>query len=135
MSTNDTVRIVTGTAAAKVFSPFEALGVIKTMPHRNRRWDTNEKCWVISLTLVPELKAALAAEGFKVVIRDVHGRQAAGRERDSASWADALFAELPKPLAERAYKALVAVLHPDRGGDTVAMQKLNAARGKAAVSR
>ncbi|WDT90779.1 hypothetical protein H0E86_03965 [Streptomyces sp. SCSIO-PteL053] len=89
MSTKDTVRIVTGTAAAKVFSPFEALGVIKTMPHRNRRWDTNEKCWVISLSLLPDLQAALAAEGFKVVIRDVHGRQPAKRERDSASWADA----------------------------------------------
>ncbi|MEV3846884.1 hypothetical protein AB0J30_08840 [Streptomyces microflavus] len=135
MSTDDTVRIVTGTVAAKVFSPFEALGVIRTMPHRNRRWDAEEKCWVISLSLLPDLKAALAAEGFKVVVRDAHGRQAGARRPSTASWADAMFSELPKPLAQRAYKALLPVLHPDHGGDTVAMQTLNAARDKATVSR
>ncbi|WP_411088346.1 hypothetical protein [Streptomyces sp. 061-3] len=135
MSTDDTVRIVLGTVNAQVFSPFEALGVIKTMPQRRRRWNADEKCWVISLSLLPDLKAALAAEGFKVVVRDAHSHRAEPRGRGAASWADAMFAELPKALAEAAYKALLPVLHPDRGGDTLAMQMLNAARDKAAVSR
>ncbi|TKA13201.1 hypothetical protein [Actinacidiphila oryziradicis] len=136
MTSDATVRIVVSTITAQVFSPFEALGCIRTLPSRLRNWDAAEKCWVISLTLVPELKAALAAEGFKVVVRDAKAGRAESPRRGRAAdtWADAMYAAMDKALADRAYKALLPVLHPDRGGDTEAMQALNAARDRA-VSR
>jgi hypothetical protein len=136
VTSDNTVRIVTSTATAQVFSPYEALGCIRTLPKRLRNWDAVEKCWVISLTAIPDLKAALAAEGFKVVVRDAKpgSTESPRRGRGADTWADAMYAALGKTLAGRAYKALLPVLHPDRGGDTEAMQTLNAARDRA-VSR
>ncbi|MEV7426998.1 hypothetical protein [Streptomyces sp. NPDC091212] len=61
MSTDDTARIVVGDADALVFSPFEALGRIKTTPKRHRAWGTDRKCWVIALALLLDLTAVLVA--------------------------------------------------------------------------
>jgi len=131
-----TVHIEVGPLDAKVHSPFEAKDAIKDLPRSWRRWDKDAKCWVVELHAVDELRRALHAEGFTV--RTTHGP---GRERTheppprtgrdtSTTWAEAMYIALGHELGDKAHKALVPVLHPDRGGDTTAMQQLNAARDR-----
>jgi len=132
-----TVHIQVGMYDAKVHSPFEAKDYIKDLPRTWRRWDKDDKCWVVELYAIDTLKSSLRIAGFTV--RTTHQ---AGSERTrsdwprasapkSETWADQMYAALGKELGDKAYKALVPVLHPDRGGDTVCMQQLNAARDKA----
>lgn len=129
---DSTVRIVVSTVTAQVFSPFEARGCICTLPKRQRLWDSVEKCWVISAGAVRSLEIALRAEGFTVVVRYHDSAQTPPPRRGRAdTWADALYEALGPQLADKAFRALVPVLHPDRGGDTEAMQMLNAARDRA----
>lgn len=132
-----TVHIQVGTFDAKVHSPFEAKDIIKELPHRWRRWDKDDKCWVVELHAVDSLKSSLRMAGFTVrTTHDAGSRQSyytppPRTERSADSWADSMYRALGKELGDKAYKALVPVLHPDRGGDTVCMQQLNAARDKA----
>lgn len=135
MAADQTVRIVINGDKAKVYSPFEAKEAIKTLPKRWRAWDTDEKCWVILTFGLDELRRALHAEGFTVVERTNSGSKGGSQRprRGTDTWADAMYAALGRQLADKAFRALVPVLHPDRGGDTAAMQTLNAARDRAAV--
>ncbi|MEU6344456.1 hypothetical protein ABZ883_26310 [Streptomyces sp. NPDC046977] len=128
------VHIEVGPFDAKVHSPFEAKDVIKDLPRTWRRWDSDAKCWIVQLHAVDTLRQQLQAEGFTV--RTTHGAGARQEKqtppprtsRTASTWADAMYTALGQDLAAKAYKALVPVLHPDGGGDTVAMQQLNAAR-------
>jgi hypothetical protein len=134
---SNVVHIEVGTFDAKVHSPFEAKDYIKDLPHRWRRWDKADKCWVVELHAVDLLESTLRLAGFTV--RTTHqggsGRQYSAppprAERNPDTWADSMYKALGRALGDKAYKALVPVLHPDRGGDTVSMQQLNAARDKA----
>ncbi|GAA2108859.1 hypothetical protein [Streptomyces synnematoformans] len=133
-----TVHIEIGTTEAKVHSPFEAKDAIKTLPQGWRRWDKEAKCWIIPHLAVDELTRTLQSEGFTVRTSRPAGRPRgrdgwprAGTFGGSGTWADAMYAALGLELADKAYRALLPVLHPDRGGDTAHMQHLNAARDKA----
>ncbi|MEH0445458.1 hypothetical protein QA811_17800 [Streptomyces sp. B21-102] len=134
---SNVVHIQVGRHDAKVHSPFEAKDYIKDLPHTWRRWDKGEKCWVVELHAVDTLKSSLRLAGFTV--RTTHQVGSEQRystpppraERNADTWADSMYRALGKTLGDKAYKALVPVLHPDRGGDTVGMQQLNAARDKA----
>lgn len=132
-----TVHIQVGRFDAKVHSPFEAKDLIKDLPRTWRAWDKAEKCWVVELYAVDTLTSALRAAGFTVrTTHDTGGRQQHSApppraERNADTWADSMYKALGKDLADKAYKALLPVLHPDRGGATVPMQHLNAARDKA----
>ncbi|MGW0914679.1 hypothetical protein ACWD1Z_23420 [Streptomyces sp. NPDC002784] len=132
-----TVHIQVGRFDAKVHSPFEVKDYIKDLPRTWRRWDKDDKCWVVELHAVDALKSSLRIAGFTV--RTTHDAGSGQRrtappprtERNTDTWADSMYLALGKELGDKAYKALVPVLHPDRGGDTVGMQQLNAARDKA----
>lgn len=132
-----TVHIQVGRSDAKVHSPFEAKDVIKSLPRTWRAWDKEEKCWLIQLFAVDTLTESLRREGFTVrTTHDAGARRQSSTpppraERNADTWADSMYLALGKELGDKAYKALVPVLHPDRGGDTVCMQQLNAARDKA----
>lgn len=131
-----TVHIQVGRFDAKVHSPFEAKDFIKDLPRTWRAWDKTEKCWVVELYAVDTLSATLRAAGFTVrTTHDAGARQQYSAppraDRNADTWADSMYKALGKDLGDKAYKALVPVLHPDRGGDTVCMQQLNAARDKA----
>lgn len=132
-----TVHIQVGRFDAKVHSPFEAKDLIKDLPRAWRAWDKAEKCWVIELYAVDSLTSSLRMAGFTVrTTHDTGGRQQYSApppraERNADTWADSMYKALGKELGDKAFKALVPVLHPDRGGDTVCMQALNAARDKA----
>ncbi|MFE9098519.1 hypothetical protein [Streptomyces sp. NPDC007264] len=132
-----TVHIQVGRFDAKVHSPFEAKDVIKDLPRTWRRWDKGEKCWIVELHAVDSLKSSLRMAGFTVQTTHQPGSERRysspppRAERNPDTWADSMYRALGKTLGDKAYKALVPVLHPDRGGDTVSMQQLNAARDKA----
>ncbi|MGW4876575.1 hypothetical protein ACWEPI_08465 [Streptomyces sp. NPDC004262] len=134
---NGTVHIQVGMFDAKVHSPFEAKDHIKDLPHRWRRWDKAEKCWVIELHAVDTLQSSLRAAGFTVRTTHQAGSERPRNDwprasaRKPTTWADQMYTALGKELGDKAYKALVPVLHPDRGGDTMSMQDLNAARDRA----
>lgn len=132
-----TVHIEVGRLDAKVHSPFEAKDLIKELPRTWRHWDKAEKCWIVELHAVDTLVSTLSGAGFTVrTTRPAGGsRQYSAppprAEREKPTWADSMYKALGKDLGDKAYKALVPVLHPDRGGDTTCMQQLNAARDKA----
>lgn len=131
------VHIEVGRSDAKVHSPFDAKDIIKELPRTWRAWDKAEKCWLIQLFAIDTLTESLHAAGFTVrTTHDAGARQRYSEPppragRNTSTWADSMYQALGKELADKAYKALVPVLHPDRGGDTVCMQQLNAARDKA----
>ncbi|MGH3381346.1 MAG: hypothetical protein ACRDP6_42105 [Actinoallomurus sp.] len=130
------VRIVLDGLDAYVRSPFDAKDVIKSMPIRH--WDAARKVWVIPADDVDELKAALEASGFNVIVTGEARRQERQRyeppprnsRTNGSSWADAMFVALGPELSVKAYKALSRALHPDLGGSTEHMQILNAARDR-----
>lgn len=134
---SNVVHIEVGRLNAKVHSPFEAKDIIKDLPRAWRRWEKDDKCWVVELYAVDTLTISLRLAGFTV--RTTHQGGSEQRrsspppraERNADTWADSMYRALGKTLGDKAYKALVPVLHPDRGGDTVCMQQLNAARDKA----
>ena len=69
-----------------------------------------------------------ANAGFEVLVDDE-------AEQAPDTWADAMYAELPRELADQAYRALTRVLHPDLGVDGTHMTALNVARDRAAARR
>lgn len=135
------VRILVAEPDAIVRSPFAAKDVIKSMPVR--RWDPDQKAWVIPAGDVPELKTALEAAGFRVLITEGPKREKQQRQErryeppprnthsaNGKSWAESMFLALNPALAEKAYKQLIRVLHPDAGGSEDAMKILNVARDR-----
>ncbi|WP_193318250.1 hypothetical protein [Nonomuraea phyllanthi] len=129
------VRIVVDGHQALVYSPFDAKDLVKSMP--DRKWSPGDKAWIIPAYDVDDLKAVLEASNYTVVI--THKQQTKQEQRQEPppksgrgvqTWADLMFTALPDPLAEKAFKALTRVLHPDVGGSTEQMQILNAARDR-----
>ncbi|MFI6477384.1 hypothetical protein ACIBH1_05590 [Nonomuraea sp. NPDC050663] len=133
------VRIVVDGSEALVRSPFEAKDLIKSMP--DRKWSPADKAWVIPADDVVDLQAVLSASGYQVIV--THKQKAKQERREqprtgrstNQTWADLMLASLTPDLAEKAFKALTRVLHPDIGGSTEAMQILNAARDRAGRAR
>lgn len=131
------VRITINGDNASIRSPFDAKDIIKSMPER--AWDATQRLWVIPAGDVDELKTALQAAGFEVLVitQPSHSRERERADppprangRHGGTWADAMFAALGPELAAKAYKALSRALHPDLGGSTEHMQILNAARDR-----
>lgn len=122
-----------GDPYAECRSPFEAREVIKTLPPFARQWDRPRKTWLIDARLAGVLADRLRGAGFDVDVITLPGQQAKPPPdaRGSRSWADAMYRELGVPLADKVFAAACRVLHPDAGGDTAAMQQLNAARDRA----
>lgn len=65
MSTVALVRIVIDGIDAKVYSPFDAKEIIKSMP--DRKWSQADKCWIIPASDVGHLQAILKAVNYEVV--------------------------------------------------------------------
>lgn len=117
-----------------VYSPFAAKEVIKALPMRS--WDKDRRCWTIPAVFLDELVDALRAAGFTTVTTEKGEQEKQDRRpppgpgSTTGTWADLLFTELGPDLGDRAFKALIKVVHPDTGGSTVLMQQLNIARDK-----
>lgn len=107
---------------AKIYSPIDAKDAIKLVP--GRKWLPLEKCWSIPIAGIPELQYWLEQDGFEL---KVVNKPKLKTTPSGPTWADAMFSTLPPQLSDKAYKALVKILHPDGGGDSEAMKILNAA--------
>lgn len=111
---------------ALVRSPYGAKDLIKGMP--DRRWSKSGKYWVVPARDVPILRTVLETAGYHVIV--TQPEQPGEPHAPGRSWAELMFSDLGPDLGEKAYKALVRVLHPDVGGSTAAMQGLNQARDR-----
>lgn len=128
-----TARLVVGVSEVRAFVPYELREIPKTFP--GRRWDSVGKCWRVGREHLDALADALRAAGCTVYVvgaPDPRNGQGQHGERSTpgADWADRLLDAVGPQRAERAYKALVKVLHPDAGGDNRLMQELNDAWGR-----
>lgn len=100
------------------------------VPAGCRSWDPRRKLWTVESWCVPDLVATLRALGYIVVDGTRAERPKPPPSRGEVTWAETLFVAVGPDRVEPVYRALVRVLHPDTGGDTVLMQQLNAARDK-----
>src|SRR5690606_38614665 len=96
------------------------------IPSRARKWVPEDKVWLIrraALDTVLEL-AANYCGGWRMVRREPAPMPTVPAD------ADADLHLLPSPPPDQlkaAYKVVAKHAHPDRGGDTATMQKVNAA--------
>lgn len=94
-----------------------------TVPAAARSWDAATKTWAVD----PTWTQALADELIEIGC-SVRGLPAARRAADNDTWARELFAAAGPELADKLYRALSKVLHPDAGGSTALQQQLNDAK-------
>lgn len=107
------------------------VSIIKQMP--SRRWDADAKVWIIPYSSIDTLCRFFEMYDSDIGPIMVNGRpwEPAYHGGDTSSSGNpfvALFGALPADLRMKAYKALATVVHPDRGGTTALMQKLNDAK-------
>lgn len=101
---------------------------IKEVPYYGRSYSPDTKTWRIVGHHWSDTAQRLRADGFKVIETPMN-RQHQGPVIEA--WASALFNRLPHQMHDAAWKALLTVCHPDKGGDTAITQELNNARDKA----
>lgn len=94
------------------------------VPSFARTYDPATKTWQID-DLYGNEAIALAGVWFELTVVDMRKPKTA--PSTGAGWAALLFAAIPERLREPVFRALIKVLHPDRDGDTAAMQQLTAA--------
>lgn len=99
----------------------------ETVPSSNRKWDPDRKEWSISEMFLEELIPMLKRY-FDEVITDL---------LEEPSIPDNMFMPvfealkgLPNDNIDKIYKSLANALHPDHGGSTEIMTKLNEAYGE-----
>src|SRR5262245_22884997 len=123
-----------GDPDAYIRAPFEARNAIKLLP--SRWWNKHRKRWIIPAEDVDLAAAQLRSDGWNVFVLDGRHEEPPpppppAQKKHELTWADHLYASLPDRFHAPVHAALSKILHPDIGGDTVAMQQLNAARDRA----
>lgn len=98
----------------------EAVDLIKrTVPPAFRTYAPSTRTWCVDEPYVDRALAVLGRHFGSVDITDQR-TPAIG-----ADWATALRDQLPEPLRQPVYRALLRVVHPDAGGDTELTKQLN----------
>jgi hypothetical protein len=108
------------------------------IPSRHREWLPDEKIWVVDSAFAGRMMTLVRMYFDQVEVLDKRGKEPPREERrrdtprpprptagGGRTWTEVLFNRLPKELHEPTFKALVKVLHPDRGGDLAMMKELN----------
>ncbi len=113
---------------ARLYTPFDA-GFVEQLkariPAPLRRWDKPDKCWIIEAAGV--FRAVSLAEQYYGEVEDI-AAATAGRPVTAAPHAVLhLLPDAPADLVPVVYRHLAKVNHPDRGGDTREMQRINEA--------
>lgn len=113
---------------AKLFTPYSEAFVERlkaTIPVSLRRWDKADKCWVVSGSGITQ--AVILAQVFYDRIDEITepAPRSAGTPTPFAILH--LLDDAPADLVPVVYRHLAKVNHPDRGGDTREMQRLNEA--------
>ncbi len=119
--------------AIKVSTPFDETyleHMKEAVPARCRKWNGDEKVWLYKAPYV-DVVVRLLQVHFGEYRWAKHWEQAAqARPRVELVVAYAhlhLLPSAPAPVVKAAYKALARLHHPDTGGSTEAMQRINAA--------
>lgn len=108
------------------------LKVLDDVVPQGARTSTSGHVHVIDIRYLQRLTLALETEGLHVINLSRRG----GRRRPSSpppvdfdaeavDWVAAMHASLTPALRKKTYRALAKVLHPDAGGDTALIQRLN----------
>lgn len=123
------INIIVVGGDARIFSPFAAKDSVKALP--GAHWDSGQRCWVILADYARLAADELRLAGYQVTVKDQSRPRPPAPDsiRVNEPW-EAMFLATPRPLREKAYKALARVLHPDTGGDVAAMQALTQAYAK-----
>ncbi len=98
-------------ADLRVRLPFDLKELVKQFP--GTRWNCEKKEWSAPGWALDDLVVLLRHHGCRVDIIGGPRPAASWGQRVPASWADAMFAEVPAPLHHRLFRACAGVLHPD----------------------
>ncbi len=119
-------------SAADVTFPYDAFVVAelkRAVPAPLRTYDPDSKTWTVAGRYVSAVYHVLAqvfgeveVEGSRTGPAD-HG----GDPREAALVVLHLRPTAPPELVDAAYKCLARLHHPDAGGDTITMQRINSA--------
>jgi DnaJ-domain-containing protein 1 len=108
------------------------------IPRRFRKFDPARRRWFIDKDCQAELKRWARRMRFEVgadVIYEEkagHARSPAGHRLSDAYATLHLLPNAPPELVKAAYRCLAMIHHPDRGGETEAMQRINSAYARLA---
>jgi len=114
--------------SGRLFTPFDA-GFVEQLkariPAPLRRWDKLDKCWVIESAGI--FRAVSLAEQYYGEVEDIAATTPTRAVTATPHAVLHLLPDAPADLVPVVYRHLAKVKHPDRGGDTREMQRLNEA--------
>lgn len=109
---------------ADVFSGF--IDDLKSnIPTRLRKCEASEKRWLFHVDCLDALESLLNFHRVTYTIDDGANQIVMSRQQAAAELY--LLPNAPAEVVSAVYKALCKVHHPDAGGDTATMQRINAA--------
>ncbi len=119
-------------SAADVRFPYDAfvVGEIKrSVPSPLRSYDPDTKAWTVAARYVSTVFHILARVFDEV---DVEGSRSGAADRGRPTGGDPyvvlhLLSTAPPELVSAAHRCLAKLHHPDAGGDTAVMQRINSA--------
>lgn len=121
-------------AKSFVFSAFVD-DLKREIPHRSRKWDSDSRHWLLKEDQIEVLTGLLAIHGLRYEYQDEPQedeeeapapRQLPMSVKEAASTLF-LLPTAPPFVIQAAYRALAKQAHPDAGGSTEQMQRINAA--------
>jgi len=98
----------------------------ESIPHRSRRWVADLREWWLKPDVIDAVEQILISRGIAYTIEGADDRPLAFN-RSQAAACLYLLPSAPPEVVTAAYRALAKQYHPDRGGSTEQMQRLNAA--------
>lgn len=100
----------------------------QAIPHRDRKWVPATREWFLRADVISAVESLLMAHSIAIKIETGHHTAPPHRmDRAQALAAMYLRADAPDYLIPAVYRAMAKKLHPDAGGSTEQMQRLNAA--------
>jgi len=96
------------------------------IPSHARKWDPEERCWVILRSYEERLVFIIEENGHTAEFTEAKGAVS----NYSTDPFETLFKEVPADLQQKLFRHLTLALHPDNGGDGELMKRLNIAWGK-----
>ena len=111
---------------AETFDDFILCLKVK-VPARLRKWDAIEKRWMFHDECIADVEAVLRMSGITYSVEGETGHHRQLMSRAQAAAELYLLPNAPAEVVTAVYRTLCKVHHPDMGGDTAAMQRINAA--------
>ena len=119
-----TVWIDPETRMISVRTPYDpaVIAAIKTMiPGPLRRWDTSRKIWLVDQSMMPKLEDMLGRLLYSVE----DGTLPQERTATNGSPFHDMLCDVPMVTLKKVYRTLAIDCHPDRGGSSELMAKIN----------